>query len=66
MKKYDQLFLFVYVYWLCINVFISYSSFLPGYDATFGGGSNDQVYYVAGDGTELQYPVRNFNLCTGH
>ncbi|KAJ6718200.1 hypothetical protein OIU79_006174 [Salix purpurea] len=31
--------------------------YYPGYDATFGGGSNDQVYYVAGDGTELQYPV---------
>ncbi|XP_011014396.1 PREDICTED: uncharacterized protein LOC105118188 isoform X3 [Populus euphratica] len=34
-----------------------YPAFLPGYDATFGGGSNDQLYYVAGDGTELQYPV---------
>ncbi|KAJ6899989.1 hypothetical protein NC652_026205 [Populus alba x Populus x berolinensis] len=34
-----------------------YGYYYPGYDATFGGGSNDQVYYVAGDGTELQYPV---------
>jgi hypothetical protein len=53
-------FVCVYIYWLCIYVFTSYSSFLPGYDATFGGGSNDQLYYAAGDGTELQYTVRNF------
>ena len=38
----------------------SYSSFLPGYAATFGGGPNDQLYYAAGDGTELQYTVRIF------
>ncbi|XP_061986503.1 YTH domain-containing protein ECT1-like isoform X1 [Populus nigra] len=32
-----------------------YGYYHPGYDATFGGGSNDQLYYAAGDGTELQY-----------
>ncbi|CAK7326021.1 unnamed protein product [Dovyalis caffra] len=33
-----------------------YGYYYPGYDGPFGG-SNDQVYYVASDGTELQYPV---------
>ncbi|KAG8635639.1 YTH domain-containing protein ECT1 isoform X1 [Manihot esculenta] len=33
-----------------------YGYFYPGYDGTHGG-VDDQAYYVAGDGMEIQYPV---------
>ncbi|XP_057986031.1 YTH domain-containing protein ECT1 isoform X5 [Hevea brasiliensis] len=37
-------------------LWIFLSSILPGYDGTFGG-LDDQAYYVACDGMQLQYPV---------
>ncbi|KAJ6350494.1 hypothetical protein OIU78_006626 [Salix suchowensis] len=41
--------------WMMYPAGSYYGYSYPGYDATFGGGPNDQLYYAAGDGTELQY-----------